>query len=289
MAVIGAGSVWSHWPAPAKINLMLRLVGRREDGYHLLQTVFQLLDWGDRIDLALRDDARVRRLEGPEGVPPGQDLVVRAACALQSAAGVDRGVDIRVHKRIPMGGGFGGGSSDAATVLVALNRLWGAGLDTPALAALGLQLGADVPVFVEGRSAWAEGVGEKLTPLDLPQRWFVLVDSGEHLATAALFQAPELTRNASPMTMADFAPGCVGDNAFTAPVRARSPKVVAVLDAIAALGAGGLTGTGGGCFLVADSRPEAEAAAAALSRFGRCQVARGVAESPLLQRVREWD
>mgnify|MGYP006190477325 CR=1 FL=1 len=160
---------WSAWPAPAKLNLFLHITGRRADGYHQLQTVFRLLDWGDRIGLRLREDGQVRRQgEGLAGVAEADDLAVRAARLLKDAANIVQGADIIVEKHVPAGGGFGGGSSDAATVLVVLNRLWRAGLDEDALAALGLRLGADVPVFVRGRSAWAEGVGEELTALALP-------------------------------------------------------------------------------------------------------------------------
>lgn len=272
---------WRPFPAPAKLNLMLRLVGRRADGYHLLQSVFQLLDWGDTVRLRLRADGRIQRRAGAAGVEDEADLGVRAARLLQAETGCALGADIAIDKRIPMGGGFGGGSSDAATTLVALNRLWACGLDEDALAALGLRLGADVPVFVRGHSAWAEGVGERLTPMRLPPRWFVLVDSGVHLATAELFQAPELTRNAPELTMADFAFDRIGDNAFTGPVRARAPRVAAILDAIAELGRGGLTGTGGGCYLATASQEAAFDGARRLARFGRCEVVRGVDHSPL--------
>lgn len=159
----------SWWPAPAKLNLFLHVNGRRSDGYHDLQTVFQLLDWGDELELSVTADGRVERLGGPEEITPAEDLSVRAALALQSACAVRQGVQIRVRKRIPVGGGLGGGSSDAATVLTVLNRLWGTNLGLAELAALGLQLGSDVPIFVHGSSAWAEGRGEKLTPVELPR------------------------------------------------------------------------------------------------------------------------
>lgn len=191
-----AADEWSVWPAPAKLNLFLRITGRRPDGYHELQTVFRLLDWGDELRLRVRADGIIQREGELPGVPSDQDITVRAARLLQARAGIMLGADIGIDKRIPMGGGLGGGSSDAATVLVALNHLWGAGLDEDALAELGRQLGADVPVFVRGRSAWAEGVGELLTPIELPRRHYVVLDPREHVPTAALFQAPELTRNA---------------------------------------------------------------------------------------------
>ncbi len=192
------------WPAPAKLNLFLHIVGRRADGYHELQTVFQLLDFGDVLDFEVTRGGDVRRVSGPPDLPAEADLVVRAARLLQQRSGSDRGVDIHLHKNIPLQGGLGGGSSDAATVLVALNCLWRLELSVDALAELGRELGADVPVFVRGRSAWAEGIGDRLTPLDLPERWFAVVRPGVSVSTAAVFQAPELTRNSTIITIADF-------------------------------------------------------------------------------------
>ena len=282
MALTATSEDWSHWPAPAKLNLFLRITGRRADGYHLLQTVFQLLEWGDRIDLRIRQDGAILRTHGAADVAAEDDLCIRAARLLRHACPGPEGVDIAVHKQIPLGGGFGGGSSDAATTLLALNRLWGCGLDVGELAALGLRLGADVPVFVRGRTAWAEGVGEQLQPIELPERWVVVIDSGIRVSTQDLFQAPELTRNAIRLTMEDFASVRVGENAFTPLMRARSAHLAALLDAVGELGAGGMTGTGGGCFLLATSRQDALDKAAALSRFGRVVVTRAVAQSSLL-------
>jgi 4-diphosphocytidyl-2-C-methyl-D-erythritol kinase len=207
MAVPTADAGWSAWPAPAKLNLFLRIVGRRADGYHLLQTAFQLLAWGDTVGLRVRDDGAIHRVEGNDAVAAADDLAVRAAKLLQSESGCALGCEIAVGKRIPMGGGFGGGSSDAATVLVALNHLWGTGLDPERLAALGLVLGADVPVFVHGQNAWAEGVGEQLTPLNLSPRWYLIVDPGVHVPTAELFQASDLTRDAAAATIRGFVSG----------------------------------------------------------------------------------
>ena len=279
---------WSDWPAPAKLNLFLRIVGRRPDGYHRLQTVFQLLDWGDTVRLRLRDDGQVRR-QGEAGydVAEPDDLVVRAAKLLQYEAKIGKGADIVVEKRIPLGGGFGGGSSDAATVLVVLNALWGAGLDDDRLAALGLRLGADVPVFVRGRSAWAEGVGERLTPMTLPPAWYLLVDSGVCVPTAELFQAPELTRDAPEATMRDFVSGSVLGNAFEPVLRRRSEAVEALLQRLSRLGPSALTGTGGGCFARFGTRAEAEAALAQLPPGSRAWVAEGVDASPLHRALRE--
>ena len=273
---------WSTWPAPAKLNLFLRIVGRRPDGYHRLQTVFQLLDWGDKLRLRVREDGRIRR-EATEGyaVPEVEDLVVRAAKLLKSESKTTLGVDIVVEKRIPLGGGFGGGSSDAATVLVALDHLWGTGLGEARLAVLGLALGADVPVFVRGRSAWAEGVGELLTPLELPPASYLLVDTGVSVPTAELFQAPDLTRDAPAATITDFASGPSLGNAFEPVLRRRSQAIAMALDTLAQFGAAALTGTGGGCFARFDARAEAEAALARLPTGMRAWVADGVDVSPL--------
>lgn len=279
--VDGAG--WSYWPAPAKLNLFLQITGRRADGYHELQTVFRLLGWGDRIGLRLREDGQIRR-DGPSvpGVAEADDLVVRAARALQNASASPLGADIRVEKRIPAGGGFGGGSSDAATVLVALNALWRAGLDEDGLAALALQLGADVPVFVRGRNAWAEGVGEKLTPLALPPAWYLLVDPAIHVPTAELFRSPDLTRDAAPVKIADFASGTVLGNAFEPVLRRREPAIEAAFLALSGIGRARLTGSGSGCFVEFATRAAAEQALAELPEELRAWVVAGVDRSPLL-------
>lgn len=207
---------WQRWlPAPAKINLFLHVIGQRQDGYHLLQTAFRFLDHGDRLKFSPRADGCVRRLNDVPGVAEDDDLVVRAARLLQQAAGCTLGADIELDKHLPMGGGLGGGSSDAATVLLALNALWGLNLPRPHLQALGLQLGADVPVFVSGRSAFAEGVGERLQPLVLPPAAYVVIAPGVSVPTPRIFADPELTRNTEPCTIADFAAaaGAVAGNA----------------------------------------------------------------------------
>ncbi|WP_119717453.1 4-(cytidine 5'-diphospho)-2-C-methyl-D-erythritol kinase [Cognatilysobacter tabacisoli] len=273
---------WTAWPAPAKLNLFLRITGRRADGYHLLQTVFRLLDWGDTVRLRVRDDGRiVRHGASVAGVAEADDLAVRAAHLLQKASNTALGADIVVEKRIPAGGGFGGGSSDAATVLVVLDRLWGAGLGADRLAGLGLALGADVPVFVHGRNAWAEGVGEVLQPVDLPPRWYVIADPGVHAPTAALFAAPELTRDAPPATMSDFVSGAPLGNAFEPVLRAREGAVEAAFAALSRIGTPRLTGSGSGCFVEFATRESAEQALAALPAGLTAWVAAGVARSPL--------
>ncbi|MCA0394964.1 MAG: 4-(cytidine 5'-diphospho)-2-C-methyl-D-erythritol kinase [Proteobacteria bacterium] len=283
MASAPGGEGWSAWPAPAKLNLFLRIPRRRPDGYHDLQTVFRLLDWGDTVRLRLREDGAITRV-GPSapGVAAADDLVVRAAKLLQTEANVAKGVDISVEKRIPSGAGFGGGSSDAATVLRVLDRCWGLDLGIERLAALGLRLGADVPVFVRGHNAWAEGVGEVLTPLDLAPAWYVLVDPGVHVATAALFQAAELTRNAPAATISDFVSGAGLGNAFEPVLRCREAAVDAAFAALAQIGTPRLTGSGSGCFVEFASRGSAEAALAALPSSLKAWVAAGAARSPLL-------
>jgi 4-diphosphocytidyl-2-C-methyl-D-erythritol kinase len=280
---------WSAWPAPAKLNLFLQVTGRRADGYHALQTAFRLLDWGDRIRLRVRADGRiVRHGESVHGIAEVDDLTVRAAKLLQLAGNCRQGVDIIVEKQIPAGGGFGGGSSDAATVLVALDAVWGLGLGIERLAGLGLQLGADVPVFVRGGNAWAEGVGELLTPLELAPAWYVLVDPGVHVPTAELFQAPELTRDAAPATISDFVSGAVSGNAFEPVLRRREPAIEAVFAALARIGRPRLTGSGSGCFVEFGDRASAEAGLASLPPDLRAWMAPGAAQSPLHKVLSAW-
>jgi 4-diphosphocytidyl-2-C-methyl-D-erythritol kinase len=288
----GPETGWSVWPAPAKLNLFLRIVGRRADGYHELQTVFRMLDWGDSISIRLRDDGRIVRHGGSAaGVAEADDLAVRAAKMLQKNANVAQGADIGIEKRIPLGGGLGGGSSDAATVLRVLDRIWGCGLGDDALAELGLQLGADVPVFVRGRNAWAEGLGERLTPIELPQAWYVLVAPAVHAATAELFQASELTRNAPAATMAGFVSdpflqGQALGNAFEPVLRCREPAVEAVFAALRSIGTPRLTGSGSVCFVEFADRGSAERALAVLASRQpsglNAWIAAGAAQSPLL-------
>ncbi|MBP6193730.1 MAG: 4-(cytidine 5'-diphospho)-2-C-methyl-D-erythritol kinase [Methyloversatilis sp.] len=197
---------WKIWlDAPAKINLFLHVTGRRPDGYHLLQTAFRFLDFGDRLRFSPRSDDAVRRVGALEGVAESDDLCVRAAQLLKAETGCTSGVDIELDKRLPMGGGLGGGSSDAATVLIALTRLWNLGLSRERLQELALTLGADVPVFVFGRSAFAEGVGEKLQAIALPPAAYLVVAPGVSVPTQRIFAAPELTRNTEPCKIADFA------------------------------------------------------------------------------------
>jgi 4-diphosphocytidyl-2-C-methyl-D-erythritol kinase len=269
----------SLWPAPAKLNLFLHVTGRRADGYHELQTAFQLIDLCDTVALAVRDDGAIVRPEGPTEVPPESDLVVRAARALQAASGTRLGATLRVRKRIPMGGGLGGGSSDAATTLLALNCLWGCRLSIDELARLGLPLGADVPVFVRGFSAWAEGVGERLTPLELPERWYVVIHPGVAVSTREVFQSPELTRNSPLITIrAFFEAG--GRNDCEPVVRAQCPEVAAALDWLSRYAPARLTGTGSCIFAACATATEAERIAARAPDEWTSFVARGLDISP---------
>lgn len=278
-----AAEGWSAWPAPAKLNLFLQIVGRRPDGYHQLQTVFRLLDWGDTVYLRLRGDGEIHRIgESAAGVAEADDLLVRAAKLLQKEANIAQGADIGIEKRIPVGGGFGGGSSDAATVLVVLNHLWGLGWPVERLATLALVLGADVPVFVHGHNAWAEGVGEIITPIDLPPAWYVLAFPNVHAPTAGLFQADDLTRDSAPATIANFLSGSLSGNAFEPVLRKRENAVDTALNALSIIGTSRLTGSGSGCFVEFATRDEAMDALQRLPAQLDARVAEGAAHSPLL-------
>ena len=268
------------WPAPAKLNLFLHVTGRRPDGYHELQTLFQLVDLCDTLAIEVREDGCIERVGGLPDVPAEQDLAVRAARALQAATGTRLGASLRVIKRIPVGGGLGGGSSDAATALLALNHLWGGGLSRDALAELGLPLGADVPVFVRGFSAWAEGIGERLEPVMVPERWYVIVRPGVSVPTREVFQSPELTRNSPIITIrAFFESG--GRNDCEPVVRAHWPEVAEALDWLGRYAPARLTGTGSCIFASVASPSEAERIAARVPDTWRSFVARGLNVSPL--------
>ena len=280
---------WSEWPAPAKLNLFLNIVGRRADGYHLLQTVFQILDWGDSIRIRPRSDYRIERVGGLDDVPPEKDLAIRAANLLRDHSGSNLGADIEIRKRTPAGGGLGGGSSDAATTLVALNKVWNLNASEDDLAALGLKLGADVPLFVRGSSAFAEGIGEILTPIELPARHFVILDPGIHASTVELFQAPELTRNSPPTTITNFLDGACTGNAFTPLVRARFPEVAAALEWLKPHGDARLSGSGGCVFVAVESADEADRIAKACPPQFRTFRAMGVNRSPLLAAAEKFE
>ncbi len=272
------------WPAPAKLNLMLRILGRRADGYHELQTVFQFIDRCDRLWLDGREDGRINRLIDVPGVAPEADLTVRAALALQQATGCRLGADIRCEKLLPMGGGLGGGSSDAATTLVALNRLWGTGLDEDALAAIALPLGADVPVFIRARAAWGEGIGERLTPVVLPEPWYLVLSPPCSVATRDVFCHPELTRDSAPATLADFLAGDIRNDCLGVVRRDYAP-VANALDWLSSRGVGRLTGSGACVFAAFDDRSDAMRALEQCPAEMRAFVARGLNRSPLIERL----
>ncbi|HEX6590519.1 MAG TPA: 4-(cytidine 5'-diphospho)-2-C-methyl-D-erythritol kinase [Moraxellaceae bacterium] len=252
-------------PAPAKLNLFLHINGRRPDGYHQLQTVFQFLEQADTLHFQRRDDGVVTLSPELAGVPAEQNLIVRAARLLQAETGCQLGVDIRLEKRLPMGGGIGGGSSDAATTLLALNRLWELALDEEKLARLGLSLGADVPVFVRGHAAFAEGVGEQLQAVEIPEPWYLVVTPKAHVSTAEVFNHADLTRSTPAITLAAFLRGGPGENPVPNlrndcenVVRTLSPEVDAALRWLGQFGPARMTGTGACCFLACPDRHAAD-------------------------------
>ena len=261
--------------APAKLNLFLHVVGRRADGYHLLESVFQLLDHGDGIDIRIREDGEVRRTNDLADVSVAADLAVRAALLLKQSSGTPLGADLAIDKRIPLGGGLGGGSSDAATVLLALNRLWRLDLARSDLAHIGLSLGADVPIFIGGRNAFVCGVGEVLEPVDLPRRWYVVLVPACQVPTAGIFGAPELTRNTKSVKMADFSvgawafPGGAFRNDLEAVACARYPAVARALKWLRGFDDGAavtarMSGSGACVFSAFSSDVEAQAVLAQL-------------------------
>jgi 4-diphosphocytidyl-2-C-methyl-D-erythritol kinase len=279
----------SVWPAPAKLNLFLHILGRRPDGYHELQTCFQFIDLCDEITIEVRADGQIRRALDIPGLPESADLCLRAARALKEASGSPLGADIRLRKRIPIGGGLGGGSSDAATCLVALNELWELNLPTDNLASLGLKLGADVPVFVRGRVAWAEGVGERLIPLYPPlapaEPNYLILKPNVFVSTAEVFQDPELTRNSVPITIHGFlASG--GRNDCLGVVRRRYPEVAHALDWLSLFGSARLTGTGACVFLACETMDLGQEIMRKMPREFEGFLARGLNDSPLLEAVR---
>jgi len=282
----------ASWPAPAKLNLFLHVTGRRADGYHELQTLFQLIDLADELRIGLRSDGRIVRSGTPIEGGATQDLVVRAAERLMAEAGGRvPGADIELTKRIPVGAGLGGGSSDAATTLVALNELWRLGLAPAHLARLGLELGADVPVFIHGASALAEGIGERLVPVALPRATFAVVFPGVPVRTAEVFQAPELTRNSPVITIPGFlssdwsARPLPGRNDLEPVVASREPAVRAALEWLNARGRARMTGSGAAVFAAFATEAAAKASLEGLPAGWEGFVVTGLARSPLAARV----
>lgn len=281
-APLGDGQRLDGCPAPAKINLFLHVIGRRADGYHLLQTAFRLLDWGDTLDFALRADGAIRRMNDVPGVPAEDDLVIRAARLLQQTTGTRLGADITLHKVLPMGGGIGGGSSDAATTLIALNRLWGTRLGRDELQALGLRLGADVPVFVFGRDAFAEGVGEALQPLALPTAWYVVVFPQVGVPTAEIFRAPELTRDSPVIKIADFVTSTTRND--LQPVAcSKFPEVKRVIDWLTQYAPARMTGSGACVFAEAASEDDAQRIVASCPGHWQAWKVRSLTRHPLYE------
>lgn len=273
------------WPAPAKLNLFLHVTGRRPDGYHELQTVFQFLDLGDRLWFEITDQPDITLIGGLPGIAPGQDLIERAARGLRELAGGRSGVRIRLQKSLPAGGGLGGGSSDAATTLVALNYLWGLGLDVARLAAFGATLGADVPVFVRGEASWAEGIGEKLTPLpQLDEPWYLVINPQVSVSTAEIFSDLALTANGPSLTITDFLSGA-GVNHLEPVVVRRYPEVGKALDWLSKHQPARMTGSGACVFARCMDREQAESLLQQLPARWKGFVARGCNYSPLRERL----
>ena len=282
--------MWNErWPAVAKLNLMLRIVGQRSDGYHLLQTVFQFVDVCDWITFHPVDDGRVGLLHPIQGVAESDDLTVRAANLLKLETGCQLGVCIEVEKNLPMGGGLGGGSSDAATTLVVLNRLWDLNLSTNRLLELGLTLGADVPVFVNGYAAWAEGVGEVLQEIRPVEKWCVVIKPECHVNTKEIFSAKNLTRNSKSIKIVDFIAG-QHQNDCVEVVKERYPLVKEAIQALSVFSVARLTGTGACVFAQFDSKESAEVAYNSLkNNKWQIYLAKGMNMSPLLIKLKDWD
>ena len=271
-------------PAPAKLNLFLHITGRRADGYHNLQTLFQFVDYGDTLHFSCRDDGQINLHTELPGVAPEDNLIVKAAKRLQNATGTSLGADITLEKRLPMGGGIGGGSSDAATTLVGLNRLWESNLSDDQLAAIGIALGADVPVFVHGKAAWAEGVGEKLTPVELEEPWYLVVIPPYSVSTAEIFSDQRLTRDTSPITLAAFRE-VGGRNDCLPVVTTRYPEIRNTLILLNKYCEAKMTGTGSCLFGAFPNEREADKVRARLPATLRSFVAKGCNVSPLHQLI----
>jgi 4-diphosphocytidyl-2-C-methyl-D-erythritol kinase len=276
------------WPAPAKLNLMLHITGRRADGYHELQTVFQFVELCDELRFEITSDGQISRSTGPANIRAEDDLVVRSAMVLQQLAGTRQGVRISVDKRVPVGAGLGGGSSDAATTLHALNRLWKLNLDTDQLAEIGLGLGADVPVFVRGFAAFAEGIGERLQAVSLAESWYLLITPDVHVSTAEIFSDPELTRDCPAIKISGLSTAA-WDNVCVPVVARRYPEVDKVLKLLGSFTVAKMSGTGATVFAQLESRQEAERilqklqAAADWAENWQVYICRGKNRSPLFE------
>ena len=291
MAVV---SDFLRCPAPAKINLFLHVTGRRADGYHLLQTAFRMLDHGDSLEFRLREDGTIKRLNEVPGVPEEADLIVRAARLLQARTGCTQGADIRIDKILPMGGGLGGGSSDAATTLLALNRLWQLDRSRAELQAWGLELGADVPFFIFGQTAWAEGVGEALQPLALPATWYVIVEPPVAVPTVEIFRAKDLTRDTPILIMPGFAAEQAqqfldqqGRNDLQPVACKLYPKVQQALDALSVFGSPRMSGSGACVFLACANEQQARSVVETVRQKWQAWCAPALDRHPLHAWVRD--
>ncbi|MFU0920628.1 4-(cytidine 5'-diphospho)-2-C-methyl-D-erythritol kinase [Kluyvera sichuanensis] len=278
----------TRWPSPAKLNLFLYITGQRTDGYHTLQTLFQFLDYGDTLTIVPRQDGQLRLLTPVDGVPNEENLIIRAARLLMKTAADSQrladgcGADISIEKRLPMGGGLGGGSSNAATVLVALNHLWQCGLSEDELAAIGLTLGADVPVFVRGHAAFAEGVGEVLTPVEVAEKWYLVAHPGVSIPTPVIFRDPELPRN-TPVRSIETLLNCEFGNDCEVIARKRFREVDDVLSWLLEYAPSRLTGTGACVFAEFDTELAARQVLEQAPEWLQGFVAKGVNLSPLKQ------
>ena len=273
------------WPAPAKLNLMLHITSQREDGYHELQTVFQFLDHGDSLAFQLRNDGQLHRVSANNAIPPEDDIIIRAAKAMQQVSGDTLGVDITIEKNLPIGAGLGGGSSDAATTLHALNHLWHLGLKNQQLAEIGLKLGADVPVFVHGFAAFAQGIGEQLEKVELEQPWYLVITPHVHVSTAEIFAISELTRDSEALKICDLL-GARWQNVCTPVVVKRYPEVAEALNALSKYSEAKMSGTGSSVFAHFKQQSEAENVMNTLmsahpDKGWSMFVAKGLNESPL--------
>ena len=288
-------SSYIFWPAPAKLNLFLQITSQREDGYHNLQTVFQFLDVSDRLRFVVRDDGKIIRKTDNEGVKPEEDLVVKAAKSLQLASGVKKGADIYLQKILPIGGGVGGGSSDAATTLLALNYLWETGLSIDALADIGLTLGADVPVFVRGQASFAQGVGEKLDEISPIEWWYLVVHPDVHISTSKIFTNSQLTRDSSAIRICDLQIGTTNEaqifdelgNVFEPIVAQQHPEIAEVIQHLSQYTSARLTGTGACVFAACESEAAAQDLMAKLPDHWTAFVAKGLNKSPLHTKLDE--
>lgn len=276
-----------YWPAPAKLNLFLHITGRRDDGYHLLQSVFQFLDYNDEIAFELTDDGSISRQTDIPGVAEADDLIVRAAKLLQQSSGTTQGVKLYIKKKLPMGGGLGGGSSDAATVLLVLNQLWKTGLNQQQLAELGLQLGADVPVFIHGTAAFVEGVGEQISPIQPPEKWILVIHPQINVSTAEIFNDSGLTRDCAAIKICDLSEAVLSN--VCEPIACKHyPQIAEAITWLSGYNQSArMTGTGACVFAEFNSQHEAEELLQRLPEKWQGFVAKGVNQSPLFKQLAE--